>query len=109
MPGLIPRNRSASSAVAPMVRITGPDVPPPFLAIIQRALSANVDARFPSTREMARQIGTTLKKVQLRKDLHTVLARSVIDARSGMGLGVRTGDPSSARLIAEAAFRAIGS
>ncbi|MDB4952973.1 MAG: serine/threonine protein kinase [Myxococcales bacterium] len=78
-----------------------PDVPPPFLAIIQRALSANVDARFPSTREMARQIGTTLKKVQLRKDLHTVLARSVIDARSGMGLGVRTGDPSSATPLAE--------
>src|SRR5207249_10521614 len=64
-----------------------PDVPQPFVAIIQRALSASVDARFPSTREMARQIGTTLKKVQLRKDLHTVLARTVADAREGMGLG----------------------
>ena len=77
-----------------------PDVPAPFIAIIQRALSAQPDQRFPSVREMARQIGTTLKKVQLRKDLHTVLARTVQDAREGMGLGPRTGDPSSATPIA---------
>src|SRR6185312_15930376 len=78
-----------------------PDVPAPFVQIIQRALTANAGARFPSTREMARQIGTTLKKVQLRKDLHTVLARTVVEARQGLGLGVRTGDPSSATPIAQ--------
>jgi len=78
-----------------------PDVPQPFVTIIQRALSASVDQRFPSTREMARQIGTTLKKVQLRKDLHTVLARTVDQARNDMGLGPRTGDPSSATPIAQ--------
>jgi serine/threonine-protein kinase len=78
-----------------------PDVPQPFTALIQRALQAGVDERFPSTREMARQIGTTLKKVQLRKDLHTVLARTVADARAGMGLGPRTGDPSSPTPIAQ--------
>lgn len=78
-----------------------PDVPQPFIAIIQRALSAKMEARFPSTREMARQIGTTLKKVQLRKDLHSVLAKSVDEARTGMGLGVLTGDPSSATPIAQ--------
>jgi serine/threonine-protein kinase len=78
-----------------------PDVPQQFIAIIQRALSANKEQRFPSTREMARQIGTTLKKVQLRKDLHTVLAKSVMDARQGMGLGQRTGDPSAATPIAQ--------
>ena len=78
-----------------------PDVPQPFAAIIHRALHAAVDERFPSTREMARQIGTTLKKVQLRKDLHTVLARTVADARAGMGLGPRTGDPSSPTPIAQ--------
>jgi hypothetical protein len=49
---------------------------------------------------MARQIGTTLKKVQLRKDLHTVLAKTVEEAREGMGLGPRTGDPSSATPVA---------
>ena len=78
-----------------------PDVPAPFVQIIQRALSRRLEQRFPSTREMARQIGTTLKKVQLRKDLHTVLAKSVDEARQGMGLGLRTGDPSSATPIAQ--------
>src|SRR5512144_2609766 len=47
-----------------------PDVPSAFVQLINRALSAQPGARFPSSREMARQIGTTLKKVQLRKDLH---------------------------------------
>jgi serine/threonine protein kinase len=78
-----------------------PDVPAPFISIIQRALSPSTDGRFPSAREMARQIGTTLKKVQLRKDLHTVLAKTVEDAREGMGLGVLTGDPSSATPVAQ--------
>jgi len=36
--------------------------------------------------EVARQIGTALKKVQLRKDLHTVLSRSVFEARSAVDL-----------------------
>jgi serine/threonine-protein kinase len=78
-----------------------PDVPQAFTQIITRALSARPEQRFPSTREMARQIGTTLKKVQLRKDLHTVLAKSVADARQGLGLGARTGDPSSATPVAQ--------
>ena len=43
---------------------------------------------------MARQIGTTLKKVQLRKDLHTVLAKSVAEAREAMGIGPRPGEAS---------------
>jgi serine/threonine protein kinase len=87
--------------VVPPLRPLRPDVPAPFLQIIHRALAANIDQRFPSTREMARQIGTTLKKVQLRKDLHTVLSKSVADARQGMGLGPLTGDPSSATPVAQ--------
>jgi eukaryotic-like serine/threonine-protein kinase len=87
--------------VVPPLRPLRPDVPSQFVSIIQRALSPKVDQRFPSTREMARQIGTTLKKVQLRKDLHTVLAKSVADARQGLGLGARTGDPSSATPVAQ--------
>jgi len=78
-----------------------PDVPPAFAQIIHRALTAAADHRFPSTREMARQIGTALKKVQLRKDLHSVLSRSVIDARAGMELGPRTGEVSEATPLAE--------
>ncbi|MCX5742327.1 MAG: serine/threonine-protein kinase [Proteobacteria bacterium] len=77
------------------------DVPAPFAQIIHRALSANPDQRFPSTREMARQIGTVLKKVQLRKDLHTVLAKTVVEAREAMGIATWNGDPSAATPIAE--------
>ncbi|HEX7841336.1 MAG TPA: serine/threonine-protein kinase [Kofleriaceae bacterium] len=80
-----------------------PDVPPTFAQIIHRALSAEVSDRFPSTREMARQIGTALKKVQLRKDLHTVLARSVADARAAMGLVPRAGEISDATPVELAA------
>jgi serine/threonine-protein kinase len=78
-----------------------PDVPTPFIQLINRALSPNPANRFPTAREMARQIGTTLKKVQLRKDLHAVLSKSVADAKQGMGLGIRTGDPSSATPVAQ--------
>ena len=61
-----------------------PDVPAAFAQIIHRALSASPENRFPSAREMARQIGTALKKVQLRKDLHTVLAKSVVEVRASI-------------------------
>ena len=81
--------------VVPPLKPTRPDVPAPFAQIIARALAAQPDQRFPSTREMARQIGTALKKVQLRKDLHTVLARSVAEAREAMGIGPRPGEASA--------------
>ena len=77
------------------------DVPAPFAQIIHRALSANVENRFPSVREMARQIGTTLKKVQLRKDLHTILARTVVEARQHLGMDAVTNERSDATPIAE--------
>ena len=78
-----------------------PDVPAAFSQIITRALTLGVDNRFPSSREMARQIGTTLKKVQLRKDLHTVLSRSVIDCRAVLGAPGKVTDTSEATPIAE--------
>ncbi|MDX2094252.1 MAG: serine/threonine-protein kinase [Kofleriaceae bacterium] len=77
-----------------------PDVPQAFTQIVNRALSASVDTRFPSAREMARQIGTTLKKVQLRKDLHTVLAKSVTEIRAAT-VGPPTQDASEATPLAE--------
>ncbi len=78
-----------------------PDVPAAFTQIIQRALTAAVDDRFPSTREMARQIGTALKKVQLRKDLHAVLSKSVLEVRAVMGLGDRPSEISEPTPLAE--------
>ena len=92
-------------ANAPTIAATcGAHIPQAFTTIVHRALSASIEARFPSTREMARQIGTTLKKVQLRRDLHTVLSRSVLDARASLGLTGRTQpDVSEATPIAEIA------
>jgi eukaryotic-like serine/threonine-protein kinase len=78
-----------------------PDVPAAFAQIIHRALSPEIEDRFPSTREMARQIGTALKKVQLRKDLHTVLSRSVSEARVALGLGGIIGETSDVTPLAE--------
>jgi serine/threonine-protein kinase len=72
--------------IVPPLRPLRPDVPPAFTQILQRSLAPLPDQRFPSAREMARQIGTTLKKVQLRKDLHTVLAKSVAEVREAMGI-----------------------
>ena len=78
-----------------------PDIPAPLVQIIHRALSQDVDDRFPSTREMARQITTALKKVQLRRDLHTVLARSVVDCRNDLGMGWRAQESSEATPVVE--------
>lgn len=78
-----------------------PDVPADFAALIMRALSPRIEQRYPTAREFARQIGTVLKKVQLRRDLHTMLAKTVVDARASMGLGARTGDLSALTPIAE--------
>ena len=78
-----------------------PDVPAAFAQIIHRALSASPENRFPSTREMARQIGTALKKVQLRKDLHTVLAKSVVEARASIELGSQIHEISELTPLAE--------
>ena len=78
-----------------------PDVPADFVGLITRALAARPEARYPTAREFARQIGTALKKVQLRRDLHSMLARTVVDARASMGLGARTGDLSVLTPIAE--------
>jgi DNA-binding transcriptional MocR family regulator len=83
------------------LRPVRPDVPSQFTQIIQRALAAQPGQRFPSAREMARQIGTALKKVQLRRDLHTVLSRSVVEARAGMNLAGRTSDPTTTTPIAD--------
>lgn len=92
--------RLRDCAVQPL-RPLRPDVPAAFAQIIHRALAGEADDRFPSTREMARQIGTALKKVQLRKDLHTVLAKTVVEARAVIGVGARPGEISEPTPLAE--------
>lgn len=78
-----------------------PDVPAAFAHIIHRALTQDPEQRFPSTREMARQIGTALKKVQLRKDLHTYLAKSVVEARQTVAHAAPPGEVSEPTPLAE--------
>ncbi len=77
------------------------DVPAPLAALIHRALAAAPDQRYPSAREFARQLATVLKKSTMRKDLHAVLARSVHDARAGLSMGHRTGDPDAATPVVD--------
>jgi eukaryotic-like serine/threonine-protein kinase len=86
--------------VPPLRPIRG-DVPSQFAGIVHRALSPHIEQRFPSTREMARQIGTVMKKVTMRRDMHTVLSRSVAQARQAMGMGLRTGEVSPQTPIAD--------
>ncbi len=86
--------------VPPLRPIRG-DVPAAFAQLVHRALSPKVDQRFPSTREMARQIGTILKKVTMRRDLHSALSRSVAEARGAIGAGLRDGDVSAQTPVAD--------
>jgi serine/threonine protein kinase len=86
--------------IVPPLRIARADVPQAFTAIIHRALTGENDGRYPSTREMARQISHALKKVQLRKDLHTVLSRTVAESRQQLGIAAMS-DPSSVTPIVE--------
>jgi serine/threonine-protein kinase len=72
-----------------------PDVPADVVHLVNRALSARPEERYPSAREFARQIGTVLKRVQLRRDLHVLLARTVNDARASLGMAYRVDDDIS--------------
>jgi serine/threonine protein kinase len=87
--------------VPPLRPIRG-DIPAAFAQIISRALSPQPEQRFPASREMARQIGTVMKKVTMRRDMHTVLARSVADARMAMGAsGARVQEASEETPVAD--------
>jgi eukaryotic-like serine/threonine-protein kinase len=78
-----------------------PDVPAKLATTLQRALAPADKKRYPSAREMARQLATVLKGSKARKDLHTILGATVIEARATMGMDHRTGDPSSTTPVAD--------
>jgi serine/threonine-protein kinase len=78
-----------------------PDVPKELVAVIQRALAGEPGQRYPSAREMARELVHVLKAVKERKDFHVALGRTVVEARQAMGMGRRTGDPSTTTPVAE--------
>ncbi len=78
-----------------------PDVPAALAALIQRALSPHVADRFPSTRDMGRELSLVIKRAHSRKDLHSLLARSVVEARAEMDPTDRPDDASSVTPVAE--------
>jgi eukaryotic-like serine/threonine-protein kinase len=78
-----------------------PDVPAALAAVIQRALSPHVADRFPSTRDMGRELSMVIKHAHSRKDLHSLLARSVVEARQELDLAAHPGDASSVTPVAE--------
>ncbi len=78
-----------------------PDVPAPLVNVIHKALAPREEQRYASVRDMAGHLGAVLRRVKSRKDLHTLLARSVLDAREGLGMGAGTGDPTSQTPVAD--------
>jgi serine/threonine-protein kinase len=77
------------------------DVPKSLITVINRALSAQDGQRYPSAREMARNLGIVLKEGKARKDLHELLAKTVVEARSNLDLGRRTGEVSTTTPVAD--------
>lgn len=59
-----------------------PDLPGKLIQVINRALSPDESQRFDSVRDMARELALVLKHTKAPKDLHTLLAHSVSQARS---------------------------
>lgn len=59
-----------------------PDLPNKLVSVINRALSADESQRFSTTRDMARELSWVLKHTKVPKDLHTLLAHNVSQARS---------------------------
>ncbi len=71
-----------------------PELPNSLISTINRSLAAREGHRFGSVRDMARELGSVLKGVKERRDLHVALGRAVAQARSSMSALRRAGDPS---------------
>lgn len=82
--------RRLVQAQVPPIRAARPDVPAALVTVVERALSREIGQRFPSTREMAKQLGDVLKASIAREDLYATLARTVARARAELGMGHRT-------------------
>jgi len=83
-----------ANSEVPKLREVQPDVPKKFAALVHRALALDPEKRFASTREMAQQLGTVLRENRMNEDLYALLARTVAAARTDIGMGLKTQDPS---------------
>jgi serine/threonine-protein kinase len=90
----------ASAEVAPLRKLR-PEIPRALIAVIERALSREPEDRYPSTRDMAKELGDVLKASTASEDLYATLARTVTDARDVLGIGKRTQGASTETPIPE--------
>jgi len=86
--------RLASADITP-IREHRDDVPADLAYVIERALALPTEERFPSTREMAKQLGDVLKSSVSSTDLYETLAQMVADARRELGRSHRTQGPTT--------------
>ena len=80
--------RVAEAKVMPL-SVERPELPSGLTRAVHRALSLNVEDRFPSVREMANQLGGVLAQSARAKDTYAELGRTVVTARQQLGLGHR--------------------
>jgi len=67
-----------------------------------QALSARASDRYPSVREMARQLALVLKRSRGRQDLHSIVGREVIEVRAALDIGRKTQEPNHETPIQDA-------
>jgi serine/threonine-protein kinase len=90
-----------AGAEVPPLRELRPDVPSELAALVHRALSLDEADRFPSTRDMAKQLGDVLKVSVSKEDLYATLARAVAQTRGELGMGHRTEGATADDAISE--------
>ncbi|MFK7986790.1 MAG: serine/threonine-protein kinase [Sandaracinaceae bacterium] len=93
-------SRLANAQFTPLEQIR-PDLPPAMIALVHRAMALRPEDRFPTSREMARQLGRMLASSDAVEDLYVSLATMVEKARHGLRIGRRTMDFSVAEPIEE--------
>jgi serine/threonine-protein kinase len=85
--------RRVANAEIPRIEERRPDIPPELAMTVHRSLALNPGDRFDCARDMAVALGEVLKSSRADEDLYDSLARTTIEARTGMGIGQRTSDP----------------
>lgn len=89
--------------VAP-IRPLRRDLPRGLVTVLQRALATEEINRFPSVREMGRELSAVLKSARASKDLHAIIGKTVLEAREHLDMGGRTGEHSTTTPIADPAI-----
>ncbi len=73
------------------------DIPRSLVTLINRALAARPEQRFPSARAMGEELTQVLRKFDAHRDLHGLLAAAVQDVRTSMAFARRAGSNRDVR------------